>query len=115
MARPLALIMDSIICMSSCMAVMLGMHVQSITPSIIVPIDSPEEAPVVAGASVVGAAVVVGGAVVVGATSVAKGQKFFWHYFFATHNLRRLSSLACACLSWVGRSHQHSSLPPSNH
>ena len=49
---------------------MLGMHVQSITPSIIVPIDSPEEAPVVAGAAVVGAAVV-GGAVVVGATSVA--------------------------------------------
>merc|ERR1719462_925568 len=52
--------------MSSCMAVMLGMHVQSITPSIIVPIDSPEEAPVVE-AAVVGAAVV-GGAVVVGAT-----------------------------------------------
>ena len=76
MARPLALIMDSIICMSSCMAVMLGMHVQSITPSIIVPIDSPEEAPVVAGAAVVGAAVV-GGAVVVGATSVAKRQTFF--------------------------------------
>ena len=71
MARPLALIMDSIICMSSCMAVMLGMHVQSITPSIIVPIDSPEEAPVVAGAAVVGAAVV-GGAVVVGATSETK-------------------------------------------
>ena len=88
------------------MAVMLGMHVQSITPSII---DSPEEAPVVAGA-----AVVVGGAVVVGATSVAKGQKFFWHYFVSTYNLRRLSSLACACLSWVGMSHQHSSLPPSN-
>ena len=110
MARPLALIMDSIICMSSCMAVMLGMHVQSITPSII---DSPEEAPVVAGAAVVGAAVV-GGAVVVGATSVAKGQKFFWHYFVSTYNLRRLSSLACACLSWVGTSHQHSSLPPSN-
>ena len=81
MARPLALIMDSIICMSSCMAVMLGMHVQSITPSIIVPIDSPEEAPVVAGAAVVGAAVVVGGAVVVGATSVAKRQKFFLALF----------------------------------
>ena len=80
MARPLALIMDSIICMSSCMAVMLGMHVQSITPSIIVPIDSPEEAPVVAGAAVVGAAVV-GGAVVVGATSVAKRQKFFLALF----------------------------------
>ena len=75
MARPLALIMDSIICMSSCMAVMLGMHVQSITPSIIVPIDSPEEAPVVAGAAVVGAAVVVG------ATSVAKRQKFFLALF----------------------------------
>ena len=59
---------------------MLGMHVQSITPSIIVPIDSPEEAPVVAGASVVGAAVV-GGAVVVGATSVAKRQKFFLALF----------------------------------
>ena len=80
MARPLALIMDSIICMSSCMAVMLGMHVQSITPSIIVPIDSPEEAPVVAGAAVVGAAVV-GGAVVVGATSVAKRQKKFLALF----------------------------------
>ena len=54
---------------------MLGMHVQSITPSIIVPIDSPEEAPVVAGAAVVGAAVVVG------ATSVAKRQKFFLALF----------------------------------
>ena len=75
MARPLALIMDSIICMSSCMAVMLGMHVQSITPSIVVPVDSPEEAPVVAGAAVVGAAVVVG------ATSVAKRQKFFLALF----------------------------------
>ena len=44
------------------------------------PIDSPEEAPVVAGAAVVGAAVV-GGAVVVGATSVAKRQKFFFALF----------------------------------
>ena len=43
------------------------------------PIDSPEEAPVVE-AAVVGAAVV-GGAVVVGATSVAKRQKFFLALF----------------------------------
>ena len=74
------------------MAVMLGMHVQSITPSIIVPIDSPEEAPVVAGAAVVGAAVV-GGAVVVGATSVAKRQKIFGTIFF-------LLTIRDGCLLW---------------
>ena len=47
--------MDS---MSACMAVMLGMQVQSITiPSMDI---DPDPAPVVAGAAVVGAAVVVG-------------------------------------------------------
>ena len=46
--------MDS---MSSCMAVMLGMQVQSMTPSMV--IEDPPEAGA-AGAAVVGAAVVVG-------------------------------------------------------
>ena len=69
------------------MAVMLGMHVQSITPSIIVPIDSPEEAPVVAGAAVVGAAVVVG------ATSVAKRKKNFGTISF-------LLTIRDGCLLW---------------
>ena len=44
-------------CMSSCMAVMLGMQVQSMTPSMV--IDDPSVAGA-AGAAVVGAAVVVG-------------------------------------------------------
>ena len=44
-------------CMSSCMAVMLGMQVQSMTPSMV--IEDPPEAGA-AGAAVVGAAVVVG-------------------------------------------------------
>ena len=49
--------MDS---MSSCMAVMLGMQVQSMTPSMVIEPPVAEAVPVVAGAAVVGAVVVVG-------------------------------------------------------
>ena len=65
-------IMDS---MSACMAVMLGMQVQSMTPSMVMEPPVAEAAPVVAGAAVVSAAVVVGG---VSATKTILGRDFYF-------------------------------------
>ena len=59
--------------MSSCMAVMLGMQVQSMTPSMVIEPPVAEAAPVVAGAAVVGAVVVVGA---VSATKTILGRDF---------------------------------------
>ena len=56
-------------CMSSCMAVMLGMQVQSMTPSMV--IDDPPVAGA-AGAAVVGAAVVVGAVSVIKSISASQ-------------------------------------------
>ena len=61
--------------MSSCMAVMFGMQVQSMTPSMVIEPPVAEAAPVVAGAAVVGAVVVVGA---VSATKTILGRDFYF-------------------------------------